>query len=213
LAGQAELRVLEQGINLTRHRRVAAIKKCFEVEASELRTAAQAKRAESAKVVASAEPLIKKLRGIEGVPDDAVLVFASEWVDTVPRALPVANLNRPLPLRSRQLVAEADALDLQAREAEEREVQTSGVVAAKANVEELLASEELADAFSLTPATHSILAWAAAVEDKIPAEQLGRQRRYRLAWRSGEINADDCSVSLRTGSYFGDTVYTAEVPA
>jgi len=42
--GQAEIRVLEQGIQITRQRRLGAIRRRFEIEGRELRAGAEAKR-------------------------------------------------------------------------------------------------------------------------------------------------------------------------
>ena len=241
IEGQAEVRIIDHSIRITRGRRRAAIKAGFEAEAAGLRSAATAKRAEGYEILRRRESALIKLRALEGVAADAQPVWLPLFVDSTPKlqamsersndrpeeadrilaqaatfaaANPKPNLTAPLlvPL-SERLMAEAASLDVQARELDAREVQDRAVIQFKTSAAELLASEELNDPYKLAPTTRSISDWLTALENKVPVEQRELRRRYRLSWLAGEIVADDSSVSFHgANSAFTELTYTASVP-
>ncbi len=205
---EEEVRAIEQAISLARQRRVVAIRKRQETEARQLRSAAQAKRAEADGILQRCEPHLRKLAELQGVPYTSAILLAERvghWMPDIINAKPVEDCNPHEMTRdldggfavpkSLALRDEARVLDQKAHQAETREVHQDYAIV-KPTVEELLAAEELQNAETLTPSVYKIEQWALELESRILRERPGLawgegnspQRRYRLAWKAGEID-------------------------
>lgn len=227
---QAEVRAVEQAIGRARQRRLEAIRKRYEVEAGELRAAARAKRSEAADILRRAEPLLKKLSELQGVPYTSAILLAERVGDWAPHIF----LSTPKPLedcnpfeaqyepgiagptfaipRSLALRDEARALEKQAGELESREVHAHGSIA-RANLEELLGTEELQSPEIFAPAVSAIEDWIEAIERRVQKERpslVMYNRQYCLKWRGGEIDFDDSSLSLMSAGGWNPIVFTAQ---
>ena len=205
---EAEVRAIEQAISLARQRRVAAIRKRYEIEARQLRAAAQAKRAEADGILQRCEPHLRKLAELQGVQYTSAILLAERvghWMPDIINAKPAEDCNPHEMTRDLDggfavpkflaLRDEARLLDQQARQVEMREIHQDYAIV-KPTVEEMLAAEEFQNAETLTPPVYKIEQWALALESRILRERPGLAwgegnsplRRYRLAWKAGEID-------------------------
>lgn len=205
---EAEVRALEQAISLARRRRVAAIRKRDEIEARQLRAAAQAKRADADGILQRCEPHLRKLAELQAVQYTSAILLAERvghWLPDVINGKPAEDCNPHEMTRDLDggfavpkflaLRDEARRLDHKASQVETREIHQDYAIA-KPTVEELLAAEEFQNAETLTPAVYKIEQWALALESRILRDRPGLawsegnslQRRYRLAWKAGEID-------------------------
>jgi len=213
---EAEVRAIEQAISLVRLRRVAAIRKRREIEARELRAAAQARRAEADGILQRCEPHLRKLAELQGVQYSSAILLAERvghWMPDIVNGKPAEDCNphelgrdldggfavpKFLALRD-----EARRLDQKASQVETREIHQDYAIA-KPTVKELLAAEEFQNPETLTPAVYKIELWALALENRILRERPGlawgegssRQRRYRIAWKAGEIDQEHSTLTF-----------------
>jgi hypothetical protein len=205
---EAEVRAIEQAISLARRRRVVAIRKRQEIEARQLRAAAQAKRAEADAILQRCEPHLRKLTELQGVQYTAAILLAERvghWMPDIINAKPAEDCNPHEMSRDLDggfavpkflaLRDEARRLDQKASQVETREIHQDYAIA-KPTVQELLAAEEFQNPEALTPAVYKIGQWALALESRVLRDRPGLawsegnspQRRYRLAWKAGEID-------------------------
>lgn len=94
--GQAEIRVVEQGIQITRQRRLSAIWRRFEIEGRELRAGAEAKRREAGEVLRKCEPLLAKLGALQFVKYGPAILLAERtgtWADSIISGKPLDRCN------------------------------------------------------------------------------------------------------------------------
>lgn len=236
---QAEVRAIEEAISLARQRRVGAISQRYQTEARMLRESAALKRNEAADLRKRCDALVQKLRDIEGVPNDALVVWAPSFNDPAAQIakavcsqldLPEPEERKPvsaqpdlrggfLTPRSIRLLQEAVDLEDKAAALEAREVNSSYSIT-KPTVDEILGSEEFCDPEILVPARYQVERWAGAVEARVKRERPelltgeGRRRQYKITWREGRIDPDYSSLTfLNTGVISNDATFTAEVGA
>lgn len=205
---EEEVRAIEQAISLARQQRVRAIRKRCEIEARELRALAQAKRAEADGILHRCEPHLRKLSEFQGVQYTSAILLAERvghWLPDIINAKPAEDCNPQEMSRDLDggfavpkflaLRDEARRLDQKASQVETREIHQDYAIA-KPTVQELLAAEEFQNAETLTPVVYKVEEWASALESRIRRERPGLawsegnspQRRYRLAWKAGEID-------------------------
>jgi len=205
---EEEVRAIEQAIALARQQRVGAIRKRHEIEARELRASAQAKRAEADAILHRCEPHLRKLSEIQGVQYTPAILLAERighWLPDIINAKPAEDCNPQEMSRDLDggfavpkflaLRDEARLLDQRATQVETREIHQDYAIA-KPTVQELLAAEEFQNPETLTPAVYKVEQWALALENRILRDRPGLawseghspQRRYRLAWKAGEID-------------------------
>lgn len=229
--GQAEIRVVEQGIQITRQRRLSAIRRRLEIEGRELRSAAEAKRKEAGEILRRCEPLLAKLGALQSVRYTPAILLAERtgtWADSVITGKPLHRCNpleamhdldgRFLLPRSEELLTQADSLEQAAAQVEEREVLVDGMVE-RPTLDDVLSEEHFTNAEILAPARHVVEGWAAAVENRIRRERpdlaSGKLRRmYRLSWRNGNLDFSNSSVTFVDANYAaGDPVFTVGAAA
>jgi hypothetical protein len=229
--GQAEIRVLEQGIQITRQRRLSAIRRRLEIEGRELRAGAEAKRKEAGELLRKCEPLLAKLGALQFVKYGPAILLAERtgtWADSIVSGKPLDRCNpleamrdldgRFVVPRSEELLTQADALEQAAAQLEEREVLVNGMVE-RPTLDDVLSEEHFTNAEILAPARHVVEGWAAAVENRIKRERpdlaSGKLRRmYRLSWHNGNLDFPNCSVTFVGANYScGDPVFTVGAAA
>jgi hypothetical protein len=205
---EEEVRTIEQAISLARQRRVVAIRKRCEIEARELRASAKAKRAEADGILHRCEPHLRKLSELQGVQYTSAILLAERighWLPDIINAKPAEDCNPQEMSRDLDggfavptflaLRDEARRLDQKASQVEAREIHQDYAIA-KPTVQELLAAEEFQNAETLTPAVYKIEQWASALDSCVLRDRPGLAwsegksplRRYRLAWKAGEID-------------------------
>lgn len=229
--GQAEIRVVEQGIQITRQRRLSAIRRRLEIEGRELRSAAETKRKEAGEILRRCEPLLAKLGALQSVRYTPAILLAERtgtWADSIITGKPLDRCN-PLEAmrdldgrfvlpRSEELLTQADSLEQAAAQVEKREVLVDGLVE-RPTLDDVLSEEHFTNAEILAPALHVVEGWAAAVENRISRERpdlaSGKLRRmYRLSWRNGNLDSSNCSVTFVGANYAtGDPVFTVGAAA
>jgi hypothetical protein len=182
LQAQAEARVVERAIDVARRQRQDAIRRSWEVEASELRATAQKLRKQAAEIIEQCKPHLAKLAQLQGVAYDASILLAQRndgWHDSLATGTPLAECNpfeawadigaAFLVPRSRVLLDQAKDREQKANALGEREIH-SAYVLTKPTLDAVLNSEEFQNPEALTPAVFVIEKWAEAVEAKIRRE-------------------------------------------
>jgi hypothetical protein len=223
---RSEISILEQSIEITRQRRLAAIQKQYNTEAGEMRAAARGKREEADSIARRCEPFLRKLSDLQGVAFDHSILLAQRnghWLGSFATGAPVDECN-PLEAqpdigaafmvpRSRALLGEAKNLEQKAAALDLREVHSSYSLT-KPTLSAIIDSEEFLNPEALTPAVFTIERWAAAVEGKVRRERpdllwgereiaggavgdfVPRPRRYRISWSDGKLDPDNSSLSF-----------------
>src|SRR5512145_674694 len=180
--------VAAAAIVAARKRRIAAIKATWMAEATHLRAEAAELRSQADRRQKHTDELLNQLRVYEGcdyVPWRPTLVIPDTSSDQVSYRIP----------RTQSLREQAQALEAQAAQREEREVLQAGEIDVSSR-EELVAELKTLGAWRIGPLIADVLRWLNIHEPAFQewksqlseARQQSLVTRYRLWWRDGQLD-------------------------
>jgi len=203
---QAGLETVDEAIAAVRRARPKAIREEFESRANSLRLQAQGLRASRQRIIEATAPLLMQLSKLEELKFDRGILHAQR----TGRFFPIGGLGSEFAIedrnpmdaagdigasfgvpRSHALLRQAVALERQAVDLEERELQRSG------NAEGITLQALIVDAYAdetrLAPTPSEIESWADSFEVQFKGRYCAsvslQPKRFHLIWRNGLIDS------------------------
>ncbi len=182
IEAKTEIEATQRAIDATREQRAQAVKSRWNEQAAKMRRTAQAKRGKVGQMRSKTNELLRQLQ-------------QQEHCDYAPKMklVGVGCIEAEKLPRSAQILAEAEALEAEAQELEQRPPPLDGFAVTEGTLE-ALADALYADPSRVGPPAHVLRAWVLPGLEKA---NLARERRYELreftpwvfvAWKTGKID-------------------------